>query len=520
MKKLINFLKKKTVLASLMVIAVVGLAGVGAAQFGPDRPVKSYHKGVAGFDHVTFDSFTGVPNIGDERNFQTGKIAGAPDGFYDPMNKVRDGNELLVRVYVHNNADSSLNSKDKNHRGVARNTKVRVEVPENNLAPAQQTKAYISADNASPSQIYDTLDVNAAYPFEMDYIEGSAHITTNFMDKPLSDNLVKGGVLIGDDALDGNLKGCFEYVALVTYKVKIKAPNYNVNKTVRIDGEDSTKWRENAEVKPGETVDWKLEFKNTGKTKLSGVDIFDDLPNKMNIVSGSTKIYNVNHPNGVNAGTDAVVKNGIDVGNYTAGSNSIVVFKAKVDDKDKFECGETDLVNDGYAQPEGHGAVVDKASVTVDKECVPSTEPKYSCDLLETQLGEDRTAKFTVNATAENGAEIKQYRYDFGDGTEELVTDKSSVTHTYAKPGQYAVEAKVDVTVDGEMKTAQSKNCTALLDFPEKPGVPPTTVTTTPGVKPTSLPETGPGDVVAIFFAVAMASSAAYFVVVRKLSAV
>jgi uncharacterized repeat protein (TIGR01451 family) len=513
MKKLINFLKRKTVFTSVLIAAIVGLAGVGVAGFGPDRPTKEYHQGVAGFDHVTFNSFTGVPNIGDERNFHTGKIAGAPDGFYDPMNKVRDGNELLMRVYVHNGADASLNGADKNHRGVARNTKVRVEVPENKLAQAFQTKAFVSADNAHPATVYDTVDVNAAYPFELDYVEGSAQITTNFMeDKPLSDNIVKGGVLIGDDALDGNVRGCFEFVALVTYKVKVKAPNYNIQKTVRLEGEDSSKWRENAEVQPGGNVEWKLEFKNSGKTQLDGVDIFDDLPDKMSIVPGSTNIYNANHPGGVNAGTDAVVKNGIDIGNYTAGSNAIVVFKAKVAEEQDLECGVTTLVNDGYAQPQGHGAVKDKASVQVKKDCQQEGEPKFSCDLLQVKLGENRKATFTVNATAENGAEIKQYRYNFGDGTEELVTDRSSVTHTYAEPGQYSITAKVDVTVGGVLKTAESENCTAVVDIPEQPEVPPTPEA------PGKLPEAGPGDVIALFFAVTATSSIAYLVIVRRLA--
>src|SRR3989344_3864945 len=126
---LTTLLKNKAVVTTLVAGVILGFAGTAAiAQFGPDRPTKKYVQGQPGFDHVTFNSFTGVPNIGDERNFLTGKIDGAPDGFYDPMNQVRDGNEILVRVYIHNGADSSLNSDANNKVGIARNTKVRVEV--------------------------------------------------------------------------------------------------------------------------------------------------------------------------------------------------------------------------------------------------------------------------------------------------------------------------------------------------------------------------------------------------------
>lgn len=512
MKSFKKFFSKKAVLSLALVAAIVGVGGVSVAQFGPSRPTKAYHQGVAGFDHVTFNSFTGVPNIGDERNFVTGKIAGAPDGFYDPMNQVRDGNEILVRVYVHNNADTSTNASGK---GVAKNTKVRAEVP-TNLSQAQQIKGYVSADNAEPKQIYDTLDINANYPFQFDYVEGSATIKTNKMDRAVSDEIVNGGVLIGDDALDGQMPGCFEYVALVTFKVKIEAPNYVVEKTVRKEGETRDQWRESADVKPGDTVEWRLNFKNTGATKLDKVAMFDKLPAGTNFVPGSTMIYNATTPNGVSAGTDAVKANGIDVGNYFPNANAIVVFKTKIASSEELECGVTTLVNNGYAKPGTQGVVTDTAKVVVDnseKECDEKPNPSYACDLLKAEIGEGRKTKFTASATAINGAVIKRYIYNFGDGTQELTTDKSVVEHTYATAGNYVARVKVEVEVNGETKVAESGTCATSVNFTTPPETPKTPGT--PG-SPSSLPNTGPGAVVATFLAVTSLSTAAYYAIVRK----
>lgn len=512
MNRIKKILKNKIVLTAAVLAATVGIGGAAFAGFGPDRPTRPYVQGQPGFDHVTFNSFTGVPNIGDERNFMTGKIAGAPNGFYDPMNQVRDGNEILVRVYVHNNADTSLNASGN---GVARNTRVNVQIPEGQLAQAHQMKGAIYASNAQPQTVTDTLDVNANYPFQLDYVEGSAQITTNFVnDLPLSDEITRGGVLIGDDVMDGNLPGCFEYVALVTYRVKVKAPNYTVQKSVRVEGEDSTKWRENAVVAPGSKVEWMIEFKNTGATKLDDVAVFDQLPAKTKIVPGTTKIYNVSNPSGVAAGTDNVVANGINVGNYFPNSNVRVVFKTEINKDEDFECGKTKLINYGYAKPGNQGAVRDDASVEVDrtKNCKPDDrKPTYSCDLLKAEKLTGRTVKYTASASAADGATIKNYVFDFGDG-QSLTTDKNVVEHTYAQDGQFVTRVKVNVAVGNETKVAESDRCAAVVNF----NTPVTPAGTTPGA-PTALPETGAGSVVAAFMAVTAASTAAYYAVQRRL---
>lgn len=225
-----NFLRRHSKKFSLFAIVAVALAMtavVATAGFGPDRPTKVYNgPGTPGFNHVTFNSFTNVPNIGDERNFVTGKIAGADGGFYDPMTKIRGNDELLVRVYVHNGADPSLNA---NGSGIARNTKVRVQLPAADaLAKNQTAKAFVSADNAQPREIYDTLDMSAenGQAFAVKYIPGSASVTSNTGTQAVSDSIVSTGVNFGDQ------KGCFEYIRLVTFKVKVKAPNYTLAKTV------------------------------------------------------------------------------------------------------------------------------------------------------------------------------------------------------------------------------------------------------------------------------------------------
>lgn len=480
MKNIFMRLPLKLSAAVLFFITLVSVGAISAALLGGDRQVKPYQgPGTPGFDYVTFNSFTGVPNIGDERNFFTGKIAGAPDGFYDPMNGVRNGDELLVRVYVHNNADPKHNADGS---GVAKNTKVRVKLP-TSLDETQTAHAYISADNANPKIIEDTLKINSENPIQLQYVKGSATVKTNFIDTSVSDAIVGDGVLIGDNNTSGTMRGCFEYVALVTFKVKVTAPNFSLDKKVRMHGTDT--FTENVNAKAGDKVDFVLAFKNTGSTNLDNVVLGDKLPEGFTYVPGSTE-WNSGHTGSkwVKATSDNITKGGVDVGNYGPNGAAYVRFTAQVAEESKLSCGANELVNHGYAKPKDQGTIEDTATVKVDRKC--ENVATYKCDLLKvTSLG-NRKYRFDATASGTNGATIKHYTYDFGDGSQALVTDKNSVEHTYGSDKTFNASVKVTFTVNGQDKVAESTTCKATVNG--------TTTTTT-----TSLPDTGAGDVLGIF---------------------
>ncbi len=379
MKQFLNFLKRnsKKLSAFVIVMFIAIFAGSAIAGFGPDRPTKAYYQGIPGFDHVTFNSFTGVPNIGDERNFLTGKIAGAEGGFYDPMTQLRANDEVMLRVYVHNNADSSLNASGQ---GVAKNTKVRVELPAVEIITQNHSaKAFISADNAQPQEIYDTIDMKTenGSAFGMQYIPGSAQVTSNEGTQAIDDAIIAGGVNLGDE------NGCFEYVKLITLKVKIVAPDYTLEKTVRQNGSTSVNdWKETMKVNAGDTVEWRLNFKNTGSTQLNDVAIVDNLPEHVTVVPGSVKLFDTNFPNGYQYPDSAIQANGrqinVNTGTRLPNVRAIVTFKTKVAAAEDLECGLNTLKNVGYATPaNGNGTVTDDATITVDGEECEEPTPKF-----------------------------------------------------------------------------------------------------------------------------------------------
>jgi uncharacterized repeat protein (TIGR01451 family) len=471
MKNLFNFAKylPKRFLGILLVLAfaLIPALSSNAALPGADRPVKEYQgPGTPGFDYPTFNSFTNVPNIGDERNFVTGKIAGAEGGFYDPMTKLRNGDEILVRVYVHNGADPSLNDQP-GQPGVAKNTRVRIELPGSSQTARSHTlTGYVSSDTAKPDLIADSLSMEAENDgfFSLAYMPGSTQLTLNDaggnpVTSNLPDGIAAGGLSLGD------IKGCFEFVQLVTFKVKVSMPRYSVAKTVRMKGQGPNDWQESVTAKPGDEVEWRVEFKNVGDTQLNKVAIVDELPDGVTVVGGSVQLENSNtlrdeDGDGLPYYTfpdDQAVQGrqiNVEIGDYLPESNAFVYFNTTVDGQAEPECGVRPLTNKAFATPEGYGAVVDDASVKVDSGTICEDQVSFSCDGLSATKVTEREYKFTVDASTVGNAQIQEFIFDFGDG-QKAVTSANTTNHTYAGPGKFKASAKVVTTAGTTTETCE-----------------------------------------------------------------
>ncbi len=367
---------KKTLALMLATIFTFGIVG-SALAWSPDRPTYTVAHPA---DHVTFDSITDNPNYGDERTFFDAKDATntTQGGFVDKVN-VKDGEEVLMRVYVHNNASDTLNGTNFDGPGVAKNTKVRIFLP-TATGTAMRANAYISADNAQPGTVADTVDFAGGSNFSVSYVPGSAVSYTNAVPSgmKLSDDIVNGGALIGYQSPNGIIPGCFQYTSIVTVKVKVHvpAPNLTITKQVAHPGDA---WSKNITAKPGDTVSYLLTVKNTGNTVLNDVSVRDQLPAHEHIVAGSTTITNGNHPSGIGAGSDDVVKNGINIGSYNPGAVAYVKFKVTIDAADQLNCGNNAMVNTATVfQPGNNTTASDTATVSVNAnsaKCQPVTPP-------------------------------------------------------------------------------------------------------------------------------------------------
>lgn len=436
-------------------IVTAGLALVlipalhGAADWGPVRTTFTWANPAS---YITFNSITDNPQVGDERKFYG--VADVNSTQYTKAINVSDNEEVSLRVYYHNNAASNLNL-------VATNSRVRFALP-STASTSTWSTAHISADNATPGDVADTVDFTGALPFTLSYEPGTAQIWNNVLrGTQLSDSIVtSSGALIGYSQIDGRIPGCSQYSGYVTIKVRVRmqAPQANF----ACSGLDV------AEVD-------RTHFNFTALATATNANVTS--------YSFVAKDGNGNVVDTKNVSTSALSAqyafNQSNPGTYTV---SVVV---------NTDHGST---NAGDCSKQ----------ITVQKE---TPKPVFACNALNVTTGANRAITASVDYQADNGAKLQSVNYSFGDGAT-LMTDKTSVDHTYAKDGTYTVSATLSFNVGDTTKTASCSH-QVTITTPVTPQVLSTT---------TTLPNTGPGDDVAGLFAGATALGAAghYAVAFRR----
>jgi uncharacterized repeat protein (TIGR01451 family) len=506
-------LDKKTKL-TMAGFALLGIALVPAAVMagygpnGPDRVIYDWnnpaqHNGA--FDGPRFNSYINTDVYGDERAFVDAKectVTGdacynQSPGAYKDQQPVQVGKEYIVRAYVHNIANPSIND-DPNKGpgvfdgiGVAQNTKIRFELPEG-VANGFTAQARISADNAIPQTVYDTVDLrNDNQAFDVEFVPGSARIYNSAHQNGLAlpDGIMSAsGTLIGHDAMDGVFPGCFDFASFVVIRVRVNAPALEINKRVsKVDMPKLTDSSETITANRGETISWRIDYKNSGSAVIDNITIRDQLPAGLELVPGSIKLTSA-------AGTEtlqdsALGSGGVDVGDYFPNGNGVIRFRTKIVTPDNV----CELRNVAFGRAVNVPERSDDAKVVI-ADCVP-TVVTFRCDLLTVNKIVDRKYGFSVKYTAQNGAQFKSVTYNFGDNTTPLTTDKTSVEHTYTNAGSYATKATVTFTVNGQDASVTSAECAKTINV---------------DVTPTNLPSTGPGDVIGIFASVTVAGAVAH----------
>lgn len=523
---------RKFLFAAVFSMAVSGAAITAVnAEFYPDRPTYDYSKECNPNDNDPYDrcgsvngpvfnSFINTPYYGDERQFADAKRTDQNTGdvYKNVLPDATEGaSEVKIRLYVHNNANSAFNADGS---GVAKNTKVKITLP-SGTESEMRARGYISADNAE--LVEDTVDFTSTKKFRMEYVAGSAKLYNGgaFKDgKQLDDSIVTTGALIGDDALDGELPGCFEFQSTVFITVKIipeteEAPNVTFNKLVKNETAGA-EWGETTTVKPGEKINWLVEFTNNGTQDITNVSINDVLPPHVRVVPGTVRYIDAGQDVAQSDGS-LFTTGGIAFGTWKQNGGFYVRFQTEALN-DFTECQVTVRNIAAYTSTTVSGE--DYADVTIKKDtCAQPQVPSYSCESFTlsknaVKINEKFTA--TVKVAAQNGAQFKLATFTFGDedaNHTKYVTNTINngvvvAEHAYEKEGSYAPRVKLEFTVNGETKTVEDAKCAAQIKV-TKDQVLGTTTPNTPNT-PTTLPRTGATEVAGIFSAVTVLGAVAH----------
>lgn len=374
MQKQKNTKFKKWPLVVGAIAAVVAAAFVPSAStmaWGPERTTFTMENPA---DYVTFNSITDNNILGDERNFV--RVVEADTGnTYEDEVKIVPGKEYAVYIFYHNNAKSSLNQSGV---GIATGVVVSSKFPSAvNSANKGKVSAIVTSPVANPTQVWDEayFTTDSSVDVALRYVPGSAHIWndgygTNGM--TLSENLFGDGVLIGVNKLDGNLPACSEYSGHIIYRVRAEQVGANLNKTVSKDG---TNFFDKVTAQPGDTLTYKVEFKNTGTTTLTDVTFHDKLPNGVTLVPGTT-VFKDSLGNEQKL-TDLIGQNGYNLGNFGQGVSGVLTYQVKVNDDIVLNeaCGVHSYSNKIYVD-HTDGELSNSATFEIEKTgCTPEDEP-------------------------------------------------------------------------------------------------------------------------------------------------
>ena len=348
-----------------------GAIGATSVSDGEDYKNSDNYPGQIIFNTIS-DS-----TIGSEKNYVAAReCVLLEDGSWEGATKdtiwsgnditVEDGKYYIIRLYVHNNTPNGWDA-------VAEDVHVSFGIPneydkENKRI---QVNGFIDSSNATPSEYWDYVNFNSEVPFHLDFVNNSGLLENNGIGLGgliLSDDIVKaksGGVLIGYDALDGRIPGCYQYDNYVTIKVRAMFDyEYTVEQKVRLVGSNDD-WGDVIEAEVGDKVDFRIEYKNTSDTSQIGVAIKDILPANLKYVAGSTILKNANHSDDAKVIRDSLVENGIRIGDYGKDANALVYFTAEVVDEN-LEVGVNTLTNWSQAGV-GQKTIQDYASVILYK---------------------------------------------------------------------------------------------------------------------------------------------------------
>lgn len=334
--------------------------------WGPDRTLYSWDVRA---DHPTFNSIYNDPVMGDERNFVRIRKADSDEKFTDNV-MAEPGEEYEVQIFFHNNADPVLN--DDTGKNYAKNIRLSVDNIVGSITNGQsaQITGRISAENTTPTEVWDTAYIQTEQTVSLRYVRGSARIHNGGR---LNDELVDddalfgkyGGTFIGYNQW-GWLPGGEKYSGNITFRIRIDKAGFDMTNSVSKEGENDYKFEINAV--PGEILDFKIHFKNTGTTILKDVAVYDLLGKGLEFVPGTTKIYNPSHPEGTKE-SDALFKNGFNIGDYKGGMDATITYKVKViDDEKLFPRGETVVIENNSAAATDVATIHDKSQISVRRE--------------------------------------------------------------------------------------------------------------------------------------------------------
>ena len=465
-KQVLNSVPKRV--AAIFGITAAVLVPLGIYAWGPSRTTFTMEKPAT---YVTFNSITDNPDVGDERNFLRVRDAdskywqeGTTNGWTDTISNMQEGHTYTIRMYVHNNASANLGL-------VANNVRAHVNLPTKDTTWGKQFEinGYLWSDNAKPTEIWDNIVLKSDKAFHVKVVSAKYY---NNIRTEASDGFTLGdevytatgagtGALLGYQQMDGKIPGCLEYSGYVLIKIQPvfqqeDKPSYDISKSV-----DKTT------AKPGDTIKYTINVKNTGNVNLTNVKVTDQLP-----AYYSKAEEKVSSQNG---STGSIVKGGqITFNKLNVGETATIEISYTIKSANDLECGDTVITNKVTGTTDQDQTEDDnnnnQVTTTVTKECVEE-KPGYdiSKSVNKTTAKPGDTIKYTIVAKNTGNVDLTNVKITdklpayYSNATEQI-NAPSTITGSIVKDGQLTISklpvgSAATITISYQIKAEADLKC-------------------------------------------------------------
>jgi len=405
---------------------------------------------------------------------------------------------VKISVWYHNPEHPDSNK-------IAENVRVQIAIPGTNTNTHQVTSRVGGTNTNTKTGL---VTVNTAVNTNLEYIPGTAYrrynkgttANPNWVTEKISDSVVSTGYVIS------KLNPCWDYQETITVKARVLAPTLSIVKRVRLEGERD--WKISNTAKPGDTLEYLITFENKGNTRLNNVIIRDSLPVHLTFVPGSARLININYPNGYPL-SDKIISAGVNIGNYSVGSNAHVTLRAKIPTT-MVTGGTYTFKNVGVAKADGIGEYYNIAETKVTYEV--TIQQRVSINIFKFH---DRDGNKIQNKGEGNLGDW-QFRITGPRGYNNTVTTNANgqAIVTNLDQGTYTVEEilksgwinTTGVRITRTVTTDPATQNFVFGNMKKTPPAPTPTPTPTPVPIPpskpqTELPKTGPIETAGILFA-------------------
>jgi len=263
----------------------------------------------------------------------------------------------------------------------------------------------------------------------------------------------------------------------------VPRPSYTITKEVAVKG--TSAYAKSVNVNPGTHVVYRITVASTGNAAVSNLTVKDSLPAHVEYVDNTLQRDNV-------AASTTFFSTGVQIASLKNGTSTVFSFEAIVGPNDTVAvCSDESLNNVGSMTATGLPG--EDSTATVSKTCLPKPTPTpptntpptntpptntpavpaYACVSLSAFSISRTNFNYTATSTATNGATVKAYNFNFGDGATQSVTTNGTTTmleHAYSTPGSYNSSVSVTVAVPGSSdSTVTSTACATSVNVTQLP---------------------------------------------------